>query len=117
MNVTLTSKDLELSAETREYVERRLYFNLGRFLGSIDRVEVVLSDENGPRGGIDKRCRIAVKLGGSADVVVDGKSDTLKDLINTSSDRVGRAVARSLDRRRWKARAQRRSVRRAAGEG
>ena len=48
--------------ELTAHVERRLRFALTRFSGRIGRVNVFLTDQNGPRGGIDKTCRIVVRL-------------------------------------------------------
>ena len=59
--------DPELTA----HVERRLRFALSRFSGRIRRVNVFLADQNGPRGGIDKTCRIVVMLRDGGSVVAE----------------------------------------------
>ena len=52
-------------------MERRLDFALGRFGGRISQVTVGLEDLNGPRGGADKRCRLAVRLVPSGKVTIE----------------------------------------------
>ena len=47
-----------------EHIERRLRFALARFGNRVERVVVFLKDLNGPKGGIDKVCRILAKVRG-----------------------------------------------------
>jgi len=58
MRMMIHSRKIALPRTLRDHVERRLGFALGRFENRIDRVTVWLEDLNGPRGGVDKRCRI-----------------------------------------------------------
>ena len=62
MNLEIRGEKYAVSEELQTHIERRLRFALGRFDGRIGRVTVRISDVNGPRGGIDKRCRIEVSL-------------------------------------------------------
>ena len=51
-----------LNDDERAYVARKLGMKLGKFATSIERVSVRVSDVNGPRGGVDQRCRVKVVL-------------------------------------------------------
>ena len=51
-------------ADLPEHIERRLRFALARFGNRVERVIVFLQDRNGPKGGIDKVCRILAKVQG-----------------------------------------------------
>jgi len=100
MKVRITTKNLTISDTHRDRIERRLYFTLGRFASSVTSVEMMLQDENGPRGGVDKTCRIIVRLRAAKDVVVEGRGEKTLALVDRTADHVGRAVSRALDSRK-----------------
>ncbi len=100
MHLDIQSQGFDLTDAIHDYAERRLAFGLGRSAHHVSRVAVLLADINGPRGGVDKRCRIRVKLEPSLDVVVEDTQSDLYRAIDRAADRVGRTVARSLGRQR-----------------
>jgi ribosome-associated translation inhibitor RaiA len=71
---------------------------------------VQLSDINGPRGGIDKRCQIEVQLKGTPNVVIEDVEADLYAAIDRAAERVGRTVARRLSRQRAFARPAREAL-------
>jgi hypothetical protein len=73
---------------------------LARFSGHIQRVQVVLEDQNGPRGGLDKNCRVVVRLREAADVVAEVTDVNWEIAVDRATSRVGHTVARRLARRR-----------------
>jgi len=101
MNLRILTRRLTLTDEAKDRIERRVYFALGRFSDRIRSVELTLEDENGPRGGIDKCCQILVKIRGAKDVVVEGRGEDVRSLVDRTADRAGRAIARKLDLRPW----------------
>jgi len=102
MLVSICSRDLAPHAYLLEYAERRLEFALGRFGDRVQRVMIYLEDINGPRGGIDKRCRMVARLNQPArEVVVEGFEAELESLIDRTADRLGQSVGRELERRRF----------------
>lgn len=98
MRLEQTGRGFELTEAIRTYVGRRVHFALDRFSTRIPRVTVRLSDVNGPRGGVDKQCRIQVRLDGHGPLVVTGFAEDLYPAIDSACSRMGRVVARSLDR-------------------
>ncbi len=101
MRLSIHSRQLAVGGAARERIERRLGFALGRFGDRIGRVAAVrLADVNGPRGGVDKRCRVVAELPGHAAVVVEEADADLNALIDRAADRLGEAVRRRLDRAR-----------------
>lgn len=100
MSLTITDRNNVLADASREFVERRLQFALSRFGTKVRSISVILSDENGPRGGVDKVCRIIVKIYRARDVIVTDQDVDIKASVSRAVDRVGRAVARSIERTR-----------------
>ena len=100
MQLDIRGVNYELNEELKDHVERRLRFALGRFAHRVERVSVLLSDVNGPRGGVDKRCRIAVGLVPRGVVMVEGSGDDPFVLVASIAKRAGRSVWRTLERRR-----------------
>jgi ribosome-associated translation inhibitor RaiA len=88
--------------EDRGYIARKLGMRLGKFVASIERVTVRLSDTNGPKGGRDQRCQIKVVLSGLPSVVVNEADSTLAHTIDRAIDAAAIAVRRRVQRRRLK---------------
>ncbi len=62
---------------------------------------VRLGDENGPRGGVDKFCRLQVSLVDAPQVVIRDCGPDLYTVIDRASDRAARSVAKQLERNRF----------------
>ena len=100
MHVDIHSQGLHLSDETRRDVERRLAFALARFEPRLLRTEVYVSEQNGPRGGVDKRCRVVLRSRPHLSVVVERDDADLGAAVACAADRAAQALARQLKRRR-----------------
>jgi ribosome-associated translation inhibitor RaiA len=96
MMIAIQSRDFPLTNALNNHVHKRLGFTLGRAAGQVRRIAVRLSDLNGPRGGIDKRCFIEVRLDRMAPVVVEDVQSDLYTAIDRAASRIGRAVIRRL---------------------
>ena len=112
MRFSVSGDRVKVTTGLREYVDRRLYFALGRFGPAIDHVSVRVGDVNGPRGGVDKNCQIVIKLraSGSSLIAVDDSDEDLRAAVARASNRAGRTVARAIERRRCKSAYQRRRM-------
>jgi len=71
MEIEIRPGNLPVSEALRGHIERKLAPPLRRFETRIRRVVVRLVDLNGPRGGVDKRCRILARLSPSQVVVAE----------------------------------------------
>lgn len=98
MRIEIRGRGLTTSDGLRARLERRLAFALGRFAPRIGRVRVRLEDVNGPRGGVDKRCRLEIAIHPDLTVVVEEPDPDLYAAIDRAAERAGRAVARELQR-------------------
>ena len=99
MRLEIRSQAIDIGQELRATIERRLRFVLGRFGTHIGSVQVHLADLNGPRGGMDKRCRIVVRLVRAGQVFVEDTDNDLGAVVDRATDRVGQSVSRELERR------------------
>jgi ribosome-associated translation inhibitor RaiA len=100
MQIVIQARGLDLTAELREYVDRRLRFAFDRASYVLASVSVVLSDINGPRGGNDKCCRIRLVGNEALDMVVEDTQADLHVAVDRAADRAGRTLARRLARQR-----------------
>lgn len=100
LNLDVRALKYEIDDELLEHIERRLRFALRRFADHVGEVQIQLADVNGPRGGVDKRCRITVPLLPRGVVRVEGDGDDPFALVAQVAKRVGRSVRRTLARRR-----------------
>jgi hypothetical protein len=99
MQLDIRRQGIEIDEELKARLLRRLDFALGRLGQHVMRVWVHLADENGPRGGIGKRCRILVRLQHLPDVLVEDRDADLNVLIDRTVNRAGLAARRELGRR------------------
>jgi ribosome-associated translation inhibitor RaiA len=100
---------VELDEENRVLIRRKLGMKLGKFVASIERVTVRVTDVNGPRGGIDHACNVKVVLSGLPSVVVERRDVAPQAAIDLALRATEQAVRRSIGRRRIKARRRRTS--------
>ena len=80
--------------ELRDLTERRVRFVLRRLGWLVPRAEVHMSDVNGRRGGIDKRCQVELKTDGSRSVVVTSVANEWRTALDNALQRAARALMR-----------------------
>jgi hypothetical protein len=60
LHVNVRARGVELKSSHYDAIQKTLTSALGRFAGRVRQVNLFLEDENGPRGGVDIRCRIEI---------------------------------------------------------
>lgn len=110
MNIDIHAQGFAVTYALAEHVRRRLGFVLARHGDRIQRVAVRLGDENGPRGGVDKFCRIQVQLLDARTAAIQDVGADLYAVIDRAADRVGRVVVKHIGRQHEGYRAGRRGV-------
>lgn len=100
MHVRIHIGGVESSPEFRDWADRRVRSGLDRYSSRIHRVDVSITDVNGPKGGADKRCRCVVHLHRHPTVVVETWSDNLRELVDLVLRRVVLTIGRRLERGR-----------------
>ena len=107
MILEMQRKRIAVRKSMLDTIAKHIDAALERFAGRIRRVTICLSDTNGPRGGADKDCSIAVQLVRGKTVRVRRSDSSLLAAANLAVDRVSQAVRRELERRRKKSGRQR----------
>ena len=108
MNVDIQSMGFPITPALVGHAQRRLRFVLTRHSNRIHHVTVRLGDDNGPRGGVDKFCRIQVQLLDAPAALIEDVGCDLYAVIDRAADRVGRVVVKHLERSRFGVRGLRR---------
>jgi putative sigma-54 modulation protein len=98
--IELRSSNLPVSEAMREHVGRKIDFAVGRFATHIGRIIVRLVDVNGPKGGLDKRCRIIARLSPSGSVIVESTDADAYAAASQAVLRLDERLSRVLTRRR-----------------
>ena len=91
-----------LDEDQRADIARKLRMKLAKFAASIERVSVRVTDVNGPRGGVDQRCRVKVVLSGLPSVIVEHWHATKEAAIEVALRSTEESVRRVVGRRRMK---------------
>jgi hypothetical protein len=97
MQVLFKSRHPQAS-DLRELTERRVRFALRRLGWMVPGVEVQMSDLNGPRGGIDKRCQLALRTDGAGPVVVSSVAADWRTALDQALGRATRFLMRAWRR-------------------
>ena len=104
MNITTRTQDFEMSDAIDQFVRSRLTKALSRLDDDITAVDVYMKDENGPKGGVDKRVVIRVRQRSRPMFAVDTTSENLYAAIELGVKRTRRVIRRQLRKTRKVAR-------------
>lgn len=96
MRIAIQCRGFSLTSAIAGRVRKRLDFLLGRGFKRLRCVDVTLSDLNGPRGGVDKRCLVKVSMDGLRPVVIEDIQPDLYMAIDRAVGRASRTVLRRL---------------------
>jgi len=99
MIVDIQSRPFNLTSSLRVYVQQRLRASIESRTDKIQRIEVRLSDINGPHGGIDKRCHLHLVIPKMADIVIEDTRDNLYFAIDSAITRAREVLDRKLSRK------------------
>jgi ribosomal subunit interface protein len=96
MQIDIQARGFPLTEALENHVQTRISYTLSRAVSRIRRVVITLSDLNGPRGGVDKRCLIQVRIDGLSTVVVEDIQSDMYTAIDRAVGRAARTVMRRL---------------------
>ncbi len=99
MRITINNKQKQIGSAAVEQAKARIEASLSKFEPNVISVELLVEDVNGPRGGVDKECRVVVTLRKLDDVAVSVQEETFSKAISRAINRAERAISRKLQRR------------------
>ena len=94
-----TDSTIANNAGLNEHVQSVLESALSRFRDSITRIEVHLSDSNGPKGGADDiRCVMEARVAGYQPIAVTEQNASVHQSVSGATDKLKRAIDSALGR-------------------
>ena len=100
MDITIVPSPETRTDGFRESVADRLRQRFSRFSHRIAHIDVALTDENGPRGGADKQCRVRVLMHGLGEIATTARDDSVWAAIDQAVMRARRKVVTKIKRPR-----------------
>lgn len=97
MQVIFESRDAK-GNELRDLAVERVRFALRRLSALVPRAKVQFSDVNGPRGGVDKYCKVEITTDTAGKVVIASLASDWRTALERSLRRALLALKRSLQR-------------------
>ena len=91
---------VEMNGALSGFCRRIVTGSLDRLRGGVRKVLVLLEDVNGPRGGVDKRCRLVLALCDGRSLVVDSAAGDVYSAVAEATHRAKQNLARKLARLR-----------------
>jgi len=81
-----------------EAAKRRASMKFSRFADAIRELHITVVDINGPKGGLDTRCRLRLLTTNGNHIIIEETAGKVKDAITGACDRATRKVSRVLAR-------------------
>ncbi len=100
MHLQVNGLNISLSDTLLAHVDTRFRFALDRIENQITRVSVRLEDQNGPRGGEDKHCKVIVTLRAGGTVVLNEKGNNFYNVIDRASEKTKRLINKNSEKKR-----------------
>ncbi len=95
MHIDLKALGIELTDDLRAYCTRHIVEPLERVYDrSGPRLEIELSDQNGPKGGLDKRCRITFEMPHTKTINVVEESSDIYRSVDLAAQRFRRLITK-----------------------
>ena len=100
MRIDIHSSKFALTEGLRNHIERRVQFALSWAHHKLPLIHLRLDDVNGPKGGVDKVCRIQIPVAGGKPVVIEETQTDMVTAIDRAIERAARTISRRIERSR-----------------
>ena len=102
MDISIQFKK-QLKAEVQQVVledkvREKIRRTFSRFTDVIEKAHVILKDLNGPKGGVDKECRITLILHSGEKILTSAAHSLLEGAVSNASEKSQRVLVRHTDR-------------------
>lgn len=98
MLIDIQAQHVPLSPAAKEKIRNKLAATFSRFDHHVNAVTFRISDNNGPKGGLDKSCCLTVKLDKTKDVVITGKYENTFQCLERSCERAKKNISKQIDK-------------------
>ena len=98
MEVRIFDGNIKTSEAQHDYIMAKVGTAAGRLKDAPCMIDVRLTDVNGPKGGIDKRCSIDTTLPGRRSVSVEEHAADYYAAIDAAAVAIKRLLAKSLEK-------------------
>ena len=96
MELSIRTRDVELTDALREQIEKRVVTALDTFADHVQDALVYLVDLNGPKGGVDKLAQITIRMRKHGEFAVRETGSTLPAALNRAARRLKYRVSEAL---------------------
>lgn len=97
MKIEIRQNLSQASQLLKDHAQKKILFALSRFGDRIRSITLRVMDINGPKGGLDKKCQVLLKLKNKT-IVLEGVDQNYYTVVDTTIERLQRLVARELER-------------------
>ncbi|MFT7561752.1 MAG: putative sigma-54 modulation protein [Flavobacteriales bacterium] len=98
MKIHIHAKGFDLTKGIKSHAEKRIHLSLARMQAHITSIEPNLSDINGPKGGIDKQCKISIHSNSIASITIRDTKADLYEAIDNAINRASYSLIRKVSR-------------------
>jgi ribosome-associated translation inhibitor RaiA len=100
MEIAVRTRHILPNQNLQAHVARKVENAVNRLKDRIDRISVLLSDVNGPRGGADKLCQMTAYVRGIGTVLITAVGSDLFGAVANAAERLGYRIHSKVRRRR-----------------
>lgn len=98
MDIRILDGNIKTSDAQHDFIMKKVGAAAGRLKDAACTVDVRLSDLNGPKGGVDKRCSIVVTPPGHGTLRIEEDAAEYYDAIDAAAATLKSALARMLEK-------------------
>jgi hypothetical protein len=98
MQIIFESRDAD-GTRMRDVSIDRMRFALRRLSWLVPHAKIQLSDVNGPRGGVDKRCQVELKTQTAGTLVISALANNWRTALDQSLARATKVLTHTMQRK------------------